>query len=122
MRGPDDVLHLHLVHAAVAQRTKEVAHVQDAHDAVEGLAVDGIPRVGRVHHGFEALFRRQVDRERDDLRPRDHHVLRLLVGEVEHLVEHLLLLLLDLAVRGRLGDEHPQLGLRVDVVVGTRGL
>ena len=38
--------------------------------------------------------------------PRHHHVFRLLVGEVEDLVEHLLLPLLDLAVLGRLRNEH----------------
>ena len=38
----------------------------------------------------------------------------LLVGEVEDLVEHLLLARLDLPALGRLADEHLQLGLGVD--------
>jgi hypothetical protein len=85
--------------------------VQDADDVVERLAVHGISGERRVHHRLEALLRRQIDGERDDFGPRHHHVLRLLVGEVEHLVEHLLLLLLDLAVLRRPRDEHAQLRL-----------
>ena len=50
----------------------------------------------------EGLLGRQVDGQRDDLGSRHHHVVDLLVGEVEDLVEHLLLALLDLAALGRL--------------------
>ena len=46
---------------------------------------------------------------------------QLTQAQQQQLVDRLLLLL-NLAVRGRLRDEHPQLGFRVDVVVGTRGL
>ena len=54
--------------------------------------------------------------------PRDHHGRDLLVGEVEDLVEHLLLLLLDLALLGRAREEHLQLGLRVDAAFLARRL
>ena len=109
----EDLLDTHVRDAAVDERGEEVAHVEDADDVVERLAVDRVARVRRVDHRREALLRREVDRERDDLGPRDHHVGDLLVREVEDLVEHLLLLRLELARLGRAVEEHLQLGLRV---------
>ena len=91
--------------------------MQDAEDLVERLAVDRVARVRRLHHRLERLLRRQVDRERNDVHARDHHVVGVLVAEVEDLGDHLLLLLLDLAVPLRAVEEHPQLGLRVDVAL-----
>ena len=63
-------------------------------------------------------MRRQVDREGHDLGPRDHRVVHLLVGEVEDLVEHLLLRLLDV-----LGLRHDQADvlLRVRVIPAGAG-
>ena len=52
----------------------------------------------------------------------DHHVGDLLVGEVEDLVDHLLLAALDLALLRRAREQHPQLGLRVGLVLGARRL
>ena len=72
----------------------------------------GIARVRRVEDGGERLLRRHLDREADNLRARHHHVRRLLVGEVEDLVEHLPLVVLDLALLVRDVEEHLQLGLR----------
>ena len=111
----DEILDHHLVDADVVERLEEVAHVEDPEHVVERLAIDGIPRVRRVDHRGERLLRRQVDRERHDLRPRDHHLVGLLVGEVEDLVDHLLLGRLDRArVLGR-GDEV------ADVLLGRCG-
>ena len=97
------------------ERREEVAHVQDADDVVERAAVDRVARVRRLDHRGQRFLRRQVDRERDHLGPRHHHGRDLLVGEVEDLVEHLLLLLLDLPLLGRAREQHLQLGLGVDL-------
>ncbi len=59
----------------------------------------------------ERVLRRQVDRERHDLRPGHHHLVGFLVREVEDLVEHLLLGLLDLL---RLRDD------QADVLLGVQ--
>ena len=82
-------------------------------------SVDRVARVGRVDHRRERLGRRKLDGEGHDLGPRDHHVVGLLVGEVEDLVEHLLLRLLDL-----LGLRHDQADvlLRVHRHPGRRRL
>ena len=113
-----DVLDPNLGDPPVHEGSEEVAHVQDADDLVERAAVHRVARVGRFHHRFERLLRRKVDRERHHLGPRHHHVGSLLVPEIEDLGDHLLLLLLDLAVPLRAVEEHPQLHLRVDVPVG----
>ena len=70
----------------------------------------------------ERLLGRHLDRDADHLGPRHHHVRGLLVGEVEHLVEHLALVLLDLAVRRRHLEQHLQLGLRVRLPLRQRGI
>jgi len=87
------------------------SHVQDADDVLERAPIDRVARVGGVDNGGQALGGRQLDRERDHLRPRHHHVRGLLVGEVEDLVEHLGLLALDLTVLARSLEQHPQFGL-----------
>ena len=112
--GPHEVGDLDRRDPALVHRLDQVAHVQHADDLVERAAVDGIARVRRLEHRLSACSGGKLDGERDDLGPRHHDVADLLVGEVEDLVEHLLLALLDLAPLGRLADEHPQLGLRVD--------
>ena len=53
-----------------------------------------------------------------DVRPRDHDVRDLFLREVEDLVEHLALVLLDLAVLGRDLEQHLELGLRVGLAFG----
>ena len=115
VRRPQQLLELDAGDAAVDERREEVAHVQDADDLVERVAVDRVARVRRLDHRRQRLLGRQVDRERDHLGPRHHHGRDLLVGEVEDLVEHLLLLLLELALLGRAREQHLQLGLRVDL-------
>ena len=65
--------------------------MEDPGDLVERVAVDGIARVGRLEQRRERLLGRQRDRDRHDLGPRHHHLVDLLVREVEDLVEHLLL-------------------------------
>src|SRR6266545_3313881 len=113
VRGTDQLLEPHLRDAALVHRLDEVAHMQDADHLVERAAVDGVARVRRVEDRLQRLLRRQVDRECDDLGPRHHHLVDLLVGEVEDLVEHLALLLLDLARLLGLGDVHADLLLCV---------
>ena len=88
--------------------------MEDADDVLRRLSIDGVARVRRVEDRLETLLRRQVDRQRHDLGPGHHHVRRLLVREVEDLVEHLLLLLLELALDRRALEQHLQLCLRVD--------
>ena len=107
---------------AVVERRDEVADVEDADDLVERLAEDGVAGVGRLEHGTESLLRCHLDRDADHLGTGHHHVRRLLVGEVEHLVEHLALVLLDLASLGRHLEQHLQLGLRVGLAVGVVGI
>ena len=87
--------------------------MQDPDDLVERLPVDRVARVRRLEHGAQRLLGRHLDRDPDDVGSRHHHVRRLLVGEVEDLVEHLALVLLDLAVLRRHLEQHLQLRLRV---------
>ena len=94
--------------------------MQDPDHLVECLAIDRVARVGRLDHRGQRLLGREVDRKGDHLRPRHHHGRDLLVGEIEDLVEHLLLLLLELALIGRALEQHLQLGLRVDVDLAAR--
>ena len=108
--------------APVVHGGEEVAHVQDADDVVERLAVHRVARVRRVEHRRERLLRRQLDRDRDDLGPRHHHVGGVLVAEDEDLVDHLLLLVLDLALLARAREQHAQLGLRQRLALGARRL
>ena len=70
----------------------------------------------------ERLLRRHVDRDGHDVGLRHHHVGDVLVAEVEDLVDQLPLALLDLALLGGAGDEHPQLGLGVHLALGARRL
>jgi len=62
----------------------------------------------------------KVDLDRHDLRAGHHHLVYLLVREVEDLVEHLALAVLDLAGLARGADEHLQLGLRMSLGLGAR--
>jgi hypothetical protein len=86
-------------------RREQVAHVQDPEDLIERRAVGGVPRVRRVDDGCEALLRRQVDGDGHDLRPWDHHVVHLLVRELEGAVEHFVLDALDDAALAGFGDD-----------------
>ena len=116
---PDDLLDDDVLDAPVVEGAEEVADVEDPDDVVERAAVDRVARVRGVDDGRERLLRRQLDGQRDDLGPRDHHVVRLLVGEVEDLVEHLLLRLLDLL---GLRDDQADVLLRVHRHPGRRRL
>ena len=110
---PHELGGLHRGEPAVVHRLDQVADVQHADDVVERLAVDGVPGVRRFEHRLQRLLGRQVDGDRDHLGPRHHHVRDLLVAEVEDLVEHLLLRVLDLALVGRAREQHAELGLGV---------
>ena len=87
--------------------------MEDAEDVVERAAVHRVARVRGVDERRQALDGRKVDGEGDDFGARHHHLVRLLVGEVEDLVEHLLLGLLDHAVVLGLGDDVADVLLRV---------
>ncbi len=103
-------------------RPEEVADVEDADDVVERFSVDGIAGERRVDDGAQRLLGRHVGGDPDDLRPRDHHRGHLLRGEVEDLVEHLLLGLLELAVILGRGDRVADVLARVGDHPGGRGL
>ena len=94
--------------------------MQDPDDLVERLAVHRVASERRVEHGAERLLGRHLDRDRHDLGTRHHHVGCLLVREVEHLVEHLALALLDLTVLGRDLEQHLELRLRVSLALVLR--
>ena len=70
--------------------------MEDAGDIVERLAVDGVARVRRLENCSQRLRGCQRDRDSNHVGARDHDVDGLLLGEVEDLVEHLLLGRLDL--------------------------
>jgi hypothetical protein len=114
-----DVVDHDVLDSPVVERAEEVADVEDADDVVQRVAVHGVARVGRVDHRRERLLGRKLDREGDHLGPRHHHVVGFLVGEVEDLVEHLLLRLLDLL---RLRDDQADVLFRVHGQAGGRGL
>jgi hypothetical protein len=95
--GAHDRLEADRCDSEVVDRGEEVTHVQDADDVVERVPVHGIAREGRVHDGSQRLLRGHLRGDRDDIGPRDHHGRDLLRREVEDLVEHLLLRLLELA-------------------------
>ncbi len=103
-----------LVDPVRVERREEIADVEDPDDLVEGAPEGRIPGVRRVDHRGETFLGRQVDRHGDHLGPRDHDVMDLLVGEVEDLVEHLLLRLLDhsgvLGLRPRSAGAPPPCG------------
>ena len=113
-----DRLELHRRDAEVVHRREEVTHVEDADHVVERVPEDRVPRERRIDHGREGFLGRHVRRDGDDVRARHHDRGDLLRGEVEDLVEHLLLRLLELAdvfgggdavadVLARVGD-HPR--------------
>ena len=108
--------------AVVVHRGEEVAHVEDADDVVERLAVDRVARVRRVDHRAQHVLGRHVDRDRHDLGPRHHHVRGLLVGEVEDLVEHLPLVVLEDARLRRSGNDQAEVRLTVRDHAGGRGV
>jgi hypothetical protein len=115
VRGAQEALDGHVLDPLDAIRlAEEVTNVQNADDLIERSPIDGVAGEGRLHRRFEALLGREVDREGDHLGPWHHHVGNLLVGEVEHLVEHLPLVVLDLALLGRTLEQHLQLRLRVN--------
>ena len=120
--GPKQRGELDLGDGAVVQGRDEIANVEDPDDLVERLAKDRVARVGRLEHGAQRLLGRHLDRDADHLGARHHHVRRLLVGEVEDLVEHLALALLDLAALRRHLEQHLQLGLRVHLAVRVVGI
>ena len=103
-------------------RAEQVAHVEHPDDVVERLAIDGVPRVRRVEDDSERLLGRQVNRDHGDVGFRDHHVGDVLIAEDEDLVDHLPLVLLDLPLLRRAGDEHAKLGLRVHLSLRARRL
>ena len=119
---PDERLELDGGDPQVVDRGEEVADVEDAQHVVERAAVDGVARERRVDDGSKRFLRRHLRGDRNDVGPRHHHLGHLLRGEVEDLVEHLLLGLLELTHVLRRADavadvlarvrEHPGRGRR----------
>ena len=122
VRLAQQLLDVDVVDPPVVEGLEEVAHVQDADDLVDGVTVGRVARVGRVDDGVQALLGREVDRDHHDLGLGDHDVVGLLVGEVEDLVDQLLLDLLDAARLPALGDDHPDVLLGVGVHARGRRL
>ena len=104
-------------------RPEEVAHVEDADDVVERVSIDRVARERRVDDRARERSSGGMSTEiADHLGARHHHRGDLLRGEVEDLVEHLLLGLLELAdVLGR-GDRVADVLARVGDHPGRRGL
>jgi hypothetical protein len=98
---------------AVLERHEQAAHVQDAEHVVELVVVDRIARIRVLQH----LLHRRCGSERhgqgDDVGARHHDFLDRRVGEVEDLVDHLLLVGLEHARALALAKEHAQLHLAV---------
>ena len=80
------------VRLAPGQAPEEVFHVQDADDLIGRALVDRDPRVAGAHHALQHLLRRRVHVDRDDVGPRDHHLVDLLVPEREDGMDHVALL------------------------------
>ena len=101
-------------------RTEEITHVEDPDDVVERAAVHGIAREGGIHDGAQRLLGRHVDRDADDLGSWNHDRRDFLGREVEDLVEHLLLRLVQLAHVLGSGDRVPNVLTRVRDHPGRR--
>ena len=113
-RRPQDRAQVDAVHATVVERREQVADVQDPDDVVEVLLEHRIAGERMVEHDPQNLRDRQLGRHRDDVGPRDHHVGGVLVGELEDLVQHRLLVGLEHALLAARRHEHLELLLRVD--------
>ncbi len=122
VRGPDDRFELDGRDAEVVDRAEQIAHVEDAHDVVERLAIHGVPGVRRVDDCAQRFLGRHVHGDRNHVGTRHHHRRDLLRGEVEDLVEHLLLGLLELADVLGGGDAVPDVLSGVRDHPGRRGL
>ena len=76
--------------------------------------MDGVAGVGRVDHHGQAFTHGRVYGDGGDIRSGDHHLADFGVGEVEHLVDHLLLGFLDDAGFLSFGEDAAQLLLAAD--------
>ena len=119
---PDDRLELDGRDPEIVDRAEEVADVEDPDDVVERAAVDRVAREGRVDDGPKRFLGRHVRGDPDHLGPRDHHRRDLLRGEVEDLVQHLLLGLFELPVILGRRDRVPDVLTGVRDHPGRRGL
>ena len=98
---------------SVLQGHEQPPHVQHAEHVVELVAEDRIARVRVLQHLLHRRRGREFHRQGDDVGPRHHDVLDGRVGEVEDLVDHLLLVALEHARALTLAQQHAQLDLAV---------
>jgi len=86
-RGPDE-LRQRLRRGVLGERLQQVLGQQDAEDLVALLAIDREPGVTAVDDDLQHLVQAEVDRQRDHLRARDHHVADLLLGHRDRALDH----------------------------------
>ena len=103
---------------ARARGGDQVVDVDDALEPVEAPAADRVARVRRLDVAVDRVGGRQVGVEPGDVERGDHDVARLAVGEVEHVVQQLLLRARDHAGLLRLVDQRPQLRGVADRLAG----
>jgi hypothetical protein len=78
--------------------------------------MNGIAAVSAFCRDRDQLFELRLFRERHDVAAGDHDLPRRLVVELEDRADHALLVPLQHTLAGRLGDERPDLVLRVGLV------
>ena len=104
------------------RRLQDVEHVDDADDVVEPRSIDRHARVLLVGDLERGLADRDVLGQRGDLRQRHHQLADLVLGQLEHVRDHLALVGADLRLVGlRLGlDQHLELVARDERAVALR--
>ena len=90
---------------------EQVLCVEDADDVVDGVPVNRVTRVGSLGHLPEHLVHGGRDGERRGLGARDHHVAGRDVAEIEHVADHLGLVVIERAGHLAFGDDELHLGL-----------
>jgi hypothetical protein len=91
--------------------------VQEADDVIDAVAIDGVARVARLGGDAQDVLDVRVDGDGRHLHARQHHVARLNVTEVEHVADHLGLVVIEGAVQLALVDQDLHFGLRQRRVV-----
>ena len=84
--------------------------MQDADDVVDGVPVNRVTRVGGLGHLPEHLVHGGRDGERRGLGARDHHVPGRDVAEIEHVADHLGLVVIERSGHLAFGDDELHLG------------
>jgi hypothetical protein len=66
----------------------EIADMDHAARIVERLAIDGQARMASRLKDIEEVRKRDVDRHRDDVGPRDHDIIHALSAQAQNILEH----------------------------------